>query len=238
MGACLWANAAAHGLAAGHLWELPGCDRPGIEILTPRSKIVPHAGVTVHFTSRLPKEQLTVIDGIPVTSIERTLLGLSAAWGERRLAIAIDDAFRRGLTDPDRIDEFLRLTARRGRNGVKALRKLAKQRAGLDVLPDTPLETLIWQLIVDSDLPLPECQFVIRDRHGIFVARVDFFYPDRDLVIEGQSYKWHTGLHAWLKDVDRFNALSELGYRVIQLKWEDVTTKREATVRRLRALFS
>lgn len=238
MAACLWARAAAHGLAAGRLWQIPGCEEAPIEILTSRSKIVPHAGVIVHFTKRLPDDQLTRVRGIPVTSVERTLLGLGAQWRQRKVAVAIDDVFRRGLSDPEKVDRFLAKTARRGRDGCAVLRRLAKQRAARGGLPTTPLESIICQLLADSHLPMPELQAEILDESGSLVARVDFLYPAHRLIIEGQSFKWHGGYTGWARDMDRFNRLSALGYRILQVTWEDATRNKEATLRRIEATLA
>ena len=53
-------------------------------------------GIVLHVTKRLPREQVIVEKGIPCTNIERTLLDLAGILTERRAAIALDDALRRG----------------------------------------------------------------------------------------------------------------------------------------------
>jgi hypothetical protein len=238
MAACLWARAAAHGLAAGRLWQIPGCEDAPIEILTASSKMVPHGGVIVHFTKRLPDDQLTQIRRIPVTSVERTLLGLAAQWRAQKVAVAVDDVFRRGLSDPEKVDRFLAKTARRGRDGCAVLRRLAKQRSTQGGIATSPLESIIYQLLTDSHLPMPELQTEIHDDSGCFVAKVDFLYRAHRLIIEAQSYKWHAGYTGWARDMDRFNRLSALGYRILQVTWEDATRNKEATLRRIEATLS
>jgi very-short-patch-repair endonuclease len=236
MAAVLWSRGAAAGVAAGRLLDLPNCDDAPLEIITAKGRPMPHSGVIVHFTKRLPREQIIGVRNIPTTCVERTLLSLGAQWPRRKVAVAMDDAFRRGLTDSDRIDEFLRRTARRGRNGVRMVRELAKQRRVAGQMPERGLESQIWQLILDEGLPIPQRQVPILGVDGRYVRRVDFFYPP-DLVIEGQSKKWHTGLFAEEYDADWQNALQEEGYRILLLTHKHVTAEREATARLIRRML-
>src|SRR5438105_14405835 len=59
--------------AAGAAWELGGC-RPGVvEVLTPRWRRRPNASVRVHETTSLHPDDHDEVDGIPTTSVARTL---------------------------------------------------------------------------------------------------------------------------------------------------------------------
>src|SRR5699024_4452203 len=110
------------------------------------------------------------------------------------------------------IDRHLWLTARRGRDGCHLLRELKNERWGLDVVPTTPLETVIFEMLVQHALPLPKAQVEIHDEWGRFVARPDFLYPTEKIVIEGHSRQWHSGFEAVKEDEERFRALSATGY--------------------------
>lgn len=111
--AVFWAQGLAGGRAAGKLYELPGCDDAPIEVLTTlRHKVMPRCGVVVHLTKRLPPEQVVIVDGIPTTSIERTLLDLCGQLRRRPSAIALDNALFRGLTTIGDLDFCLYRTAR------------------------------------------------------------------------------------------------------------------------------
>ena len=46
----------------------------------------------------LPDRDLTFIDGIPVTTVERTIFDLCAVRGPKTVDLAIDNALRRSLT--------------------------------------------------------------------------------------------------------------------------------------------
>ena len=82
--------------AAAALWGLrPSSTR--IEVTVPRGR---HgvAGLRVHHTRALDPKDITVKDGIPVTTVARTLLDLSAVLSASDLEAAIDRAERLGLS--------------------------------------------------------------------------------------------------------------------------------------------
>ena len=229
--ACLWGFPAfASGIAAGFLYDLPLDHDPPVEILTLNRKLVPHAGIKVHVTARLPEEHRSAIDGIPVTSIERTLMDLCARLPRRRAAIALDNALLRGLTTLGGVDHFLQVAARRGRNGCGILRSMIKDRIGLETPPTSPLETVIYEMLVESRLPMPRLQFTIRGPRGRFIARPDFVYPQQKLIIEGHSKLWHWGQRAESEDLQRHNGLLAAGYSVMYVTWKDATTDRDRTI--------
>ena len=73
------------------------------------------------------------------------------------------------------------------------MRELIKERWDMKEFPNTPLETVIWDMYAGSPVKRPELQVPIFDERGKFVARADFLYPDERLVIEGHSKLWHRG---------------------------------------------
>lgn len=228
--AAYWARGPAAGLAAGRLHRLPGCDTTTPEVVTlMKDRAMPHNGVIVHATNRLPPEQVTSVNRIPVTSIERTLLDLCGRLSERDAAIAIDNALSRGLTTVGELDYCLFRTARRGRNGCGRLRRLVQQRASIGVVATTPLETVLFQMFVDHGLPLPVPQMPIFDAHGAFVARPDFVYPKERLVIEAHSRLWHEGTQKRSEDVARDERLRSLAFDVVYVTWPDATRYADRT---------
>jgi very-short-patch-repair endonuclease len=72
-----------------------------------------------------------------------------------------------------------------------------------------------------AGLPKPAIQHEIRDR-GRLVAIVDFAYPDVRLAIEADGYRWHSGRARWRTDLQRRNAVTALGWRIVHVTWEDL----------------
>lgn len=229
--AVLWAHSAAAACrAAASLHKLPGFDDPPLEIVTSTHRISSRCGIIVHHTKRLPTEQLVVRAGIRCTSVERTLLDLCGFEHRRRAAIALDHALHRGLTSIGSLDFCLFMTARRGRNGCGVLRELIKARWDLTEFPNTPLETVIWDMYAGSPIKRPELQVPIFDERGEFVARPDFLYPDEKLVIEGHSKLWHRGYELEQSDRERHLRLTRLDFEIVYLSWADAVSFPETTL--------
>jgi very-short-patch-repair endonuclease len=80
------------------------------------------------------------------------------------------------------------------------------------------LETKFLQLLRRHRISLPVRQRVVRDESG-FVARVDFIYPEADLVIEVDSRRHHLGPQDWERDLRRRNRLTAAGKRVMHVTY-------------------
>lgn len=70
-------------------------------------------------------------------------------------------------------------------------------------------------------------QFTIRDPHGRFIGRVDFFLPDLGVVVEfdGDSkYAVAAGgaQQALIAEKGRENAIRRLGYGIVRVTWKDL----------------
>ncbi len=189
---CLWAEGLASPRAAARLWTLPwfnSFDRR--EITVTHSHQPPRCGILVHFTGRFFPHHATTVRGIPVDDRENA----GRSWSSRarpRVAIAVDDALRRGLTNLRRLKRYLAESGGRGRRGAGVMRPILAERYGLDRAPESPLETKFLALLQHSPLPLPELQYEIWDG-PCFVARVDFAYPERKLAIGVDGFQFHSG---------------------------------------------
>jgi len=105
--------------SAADLWGLrPTASR--LEVTAPKKRAGP-PGVQLHRTRMLAPHDFTVQDAIPVTSLARTLLDLSAVVTPQELAKAIDRAERLRLFDLKAVTDVLERA--RGRRGARALRQ-------------------------------------------------------------------------------------------------------------------
>lgn len=216
LAACLACDGAASHRAAGFVWQVPGFAGRGLELTVPRGCWCDLSGVIVHQIP-LPPADITRHRGVPVTTPLRTLVDLSGMAKRMDLAIAVDDALRRGLVS---IDQLSRRVGGGRRKGIGTLRSVVDLRSGMNAVPQSFLETKVFEGIIDAGLPIPECQYPIRDG-GKIIAIVDFAYPERTLAIEADGEAFHSGEH-WAKDLTRRNALTALGWDVIHATWNGI----------------
>lgn len=234
--ACIWGGPeawASHRTAAA-LWRLDGFSRDIVEITTTRHKDPKELGLVVHRTRKIERAEVAVVDRIPVTSPTRTLIDLGAVSGRQRVELALDDALRRGLTSLARVEWFARVHSKRGRRGVATIKSLLIEKRRRRRITESGFETRLFQLLRSSRLPVPVPQFVIED-DGRFVARVDFAYPEVRLAIEAVSYKWHSASEDWSRDQIRSNKLIAVGWRVLNVTWEEMRKRPAEVIAQIRA---
>jgi very-short-patch-repair endonuclease len=235
--AACWAGGgsgtASHRSAAA-LWDLPGRRTDLQEIICRRWRRNKHDGLIVHETSPLRPSDITEVDGIPVTTVEHTLMALGAVCSPTVVELALDAALRRELTTLDSVTCLVRELGRQGRNGVGVLRAVLDLRDSSTAVPESVMETRLKQLLRRHGLPEPVFQFEIR-HDGQFVARVDAAYPDQRIAIEYESYEHHTGRLALVRDSTRRNALVAIGWQTISVTGEDIRLGGDRVVAHLRA---
>ena len=205
--------AGPHALAshrtASVLWGLDGVTGRMLELTVPVSKSPIPDGVIVHRTRRrLP---LRLIESIPVTDVERTLLDLAANLPPIVLEKAMMSAFHRRLTSPDML--ALRLSQYGGR-GIKGTKKL-RRALGLvdDGITGSPSEVDLMSLMRAAPIPMPECQFEVAFSEGER-AFPDFAWPALRKCIELDGFDAHGSPEALERDLVRQNRLLELGWEM------------------------
>jgi hypothetical protein len=185
------------------------------------------AGIRVHRPHVLADDEVTTLRGLPITTPARTLLDLAAAGlRERALATALDQAEQQRLIDFAELHELL---ARHRRRPGTGLLNAQLERYGGPTDTRSELERLVYELCNVHGLPRPLVNTSIEGK-----AR-DFYWPDRGLVVEADSYRWHRSPSALDDDRERDVELTLAGYRVLRFTYEQVTRRPRYVVRALRA---
>jgi very-short-patch-repair endonuclease len=222
--AACWAGgtrAVASHRSAAALWELPGASREHPEIMCPRWRRARHDGLIVHESKALGILDRTTVDGIPVTTPERTLLALGAACSPPIVERALENALRRDLVTLGSLAGTLRRLGRQGRKGVATLRALVDERDPTRRATESEMETALLQVLLANGLSEPMPQFDVHSGR-VFVGRVDFAYPEQRVAIEYDSYEHHVGKRALVRDSARRNALLATGWIPLAATAEDL----------------
>lgn len=209
--------------SAGALRRFPGFDPVNVEISVPGRRNRKQSGV-VHHPRSLPPIDLTVVDGIPVTTVARTLIDLAAIMPADAIEEVLDDALRRNLVSIARVRWRLQESGSRGRAGTRALQAFLDARTGGLSVPQSVFETRFLRLVLDAGIPPPVVQHPVR-RDGQVVAIVDFAYPNVRLAIETDGHRYHSGRVDFDRDRARRNALTLLQWRVIHVTWTDLVSR-------------
>jgi hypothetical protein len=182
-------GAALSHASAAELWGILG-PAEGIEVSVPRLSHPARPGVRIHRRQSLLEADITVHEGIPVTTPVRTLIDQATRLRPRALARMVDEADRLDLVDPQALHEALGRYP--GQHGVGRLRDLLGERTFL--LTDSELERRFLPLAARAGLSPP----LTRQRLNGF--RVDFYWPDLRLVVETDGLRYHRTLTQQARD--------------------------------------
>lgn len=236
--ACL---AAGQGAVASHrtaarIWKLTDDSDDIVEITVPGPRHPRLRRVTVHRAADLRSNDTTVRRRLPVTNPMRTIVDLGAVLPAHRVSDALDAGLRwPALFSVAAVEATLDQLSGRGRSGAGVLRKvLAEREFGNDV-SDSELEKRMSRLLQKAGLPPAVFHYVVETPRGLFLAEVDFAYPEVRLAIEVDGFAVHGTPRAMARDFVRQNGLVPYGWHVLRFTWRQVTEEPEmvaATVRR------
>lgn len=186
-------------------------------------------GIRLHCVRHLHPDDRAEVDGVPVTSVARTLLDLAEVVSADRLARAFENADRMRLIDMRALHE---LCARsRGRHGLKPLRALLAEYAPSAVDTRSELERRFLGLCREAGLPRPLVNTVVAGHE------VDALWPDRRLVAELDGYAFHGTRVAFERDRARDASLQLAGYRVLRFTARMLDRDREEVAAAIRSLL-
>jgi len=208
------------------LWGIRGGTR--LEVTVPRGR-KPRAGIHLHWAN-LPDDETTSHEGIPTTTVPRTLLDLSAVVQRDELRSALRQSEQLRLTDPLWLGDLVERYPRKP--GVPTLRALIEEaQRGLNVVREE-LEERFQAFLLDAGLPLPSTNVLIEG------FEVDCVWPVARLIVELDSRTHHAIAHAFEADRVRDRRLEAAGWRVVRITWRqlhDTPDEVEADLRKLLA---
>jgi hypothetical protein len=226
LAACMAAGprAVASHRSAAELWGLPGRSTDVVEITCPRWRRGQEAGPVVHESKALDPADCTVVDNIPVTSPELTLLMLGAVRTPLTVEMALDVALNRELVTYASLRALLKRLGGRGRNGVGVLRAIVDERSPEMAVAESPMETRMLRLVRQLGFPPPTPQFEVW-YEGRFYGRLDAAWPDLRVGVEYESYEHHAGRLALVRTTNRRDAFERIDWRVIGVTAEDIKNR-------------
>jgi hypothetical protein len=170
------------------------------------------------------------VDGIPCSSLARTVCDLAAKLGRDAGLRALDDFERRGYSLG-----WLRSTVERlhrpGQSGTRIVSELLAQRHGR--APDTWFERLVERCLQLPGLPPWTRQHEVRAPDGGFVGRIDLACVPLRLGVEAHSKRFHFGAGPGLDDQERDDALAAVGWDVRYVGWHAATRTPEQVALRV-----
>jgi very-short-patch-repair endonuclease len=191
--------------AAGWLWGILRGTQP-IEVTAPRSREQREKFV-VHRSREIADEDRATREGIPVTSLARTIVDLADVLPGTRIADVVHEAEVQRVFDRKAVERVLeRLSGRKGRH--KLMRVLT---AYGDVQPFTRsrAERRVFQICREHGIPTPQTNTWLGNEE------VDFYWPQQGLVLEFDGGA-HRTTRAFYADRERDRSLAARGIHVVR----------------------
>jgi very-short-patch-repair endonuclease len=219
----------SHRDAAG-LHDLRPANHTRVDVTTAGNRS-DEPGIRVHRTRSLDAQDITVVRGIPTTTVARTLVDLAGQVPRDHLAKAIKESERRNVFHLRAVEAALaRTRGRRGR-GHRALREAIAEHAALGLsASESALEDAFLRLAKRAGLPSPAINVYVEG------FRIDALWRASRVAVELDGWAWHHTRDTFEADRERDAALTATGWRVVRFTHRQVTHRPDAVIETLRRL--
>jgi len=196
-------------------WRLPPFVHT-TQLANPRIERQLDATVRRHRTA-LPLRDRAILDGVPLTSLERTVVDCARSLPLERSLVVVDSALRMGA-DRRVVEQVFEES--RGKSGVVRARRALEL---ADPRSASPGETLVRLAATLGGMPTPRPQVPVTTARGRYV--VDLAWVDVRVAIEldgAVKYAYGDAGEAGRAQELREAALVAAGWVVVRFTWDDL----------------
>lgn len=223
------ANASLSHKSAAALWDLANYASGRIDVTVPRSAGCRPEGLKIHRVKKLHENDWTVKDGIPVTTVSRTLLDLAECINVDALSRAFERADRLELLDWGELRDVIGRAW--GRRGLRPLRAVMSEFKPIPAFTRSELERVFYLLCESIDIPTPSMNAWICD------MEVDAYWREAQLVVEMDGWESHGSEAAFERDRERDGALQKADLAVMRITHRRLRNHREQVAEDLLSLY-
>jgi hypothetical protein len=192
----------------------------------------------VHHEGFVGDDDLTTALGLPIVRPARAALEAALLNGVESGLVTVCSGLRRSLYSQEELArQHGLMTAWPDAQPLQIVARLAD--GAFESVGEVRSAYLMWR----AGLPRPEPQFEILDHMGRLVARVDFAWPQRRLVVEFDGAAKYSRFvrpgespgDVVFREKLREDALRAAGWTVVRLTWADLQSPEQAVARIRRA---
>ena len=172
--------------------------------------------------NRIPRNHRTVIGGVEVTTLERTIIDIARTYNLDISVAMLDDALHRGLTTEAKVLETLAQCLEK--------RNITKVRLAIDLCDarrESPAEAIAAVRFFQHGITGMDPQIAFRAESLRSDVRVDFCHRQARLIVEIDGLgKLYLGSGVPREELERERSreqwLRERGWRVIRISWKEL----------------
>jgi len=180
----------------------------------------------------LPPAQVTRRNGLPVTSVARTVVDLARTTPFRSGVVAADCALHLGKTTNAELAVVIAGCARWP--GVGRARRVVEFSDGRS---ESPFESIARVAFRDGGLPPPELQVWVGGDAGP-VGRADFLWREHGTIAEADGALKYADPDRARQQLRRDADLREAGFEVVHFGWAELTLAPSQVIHAIRAAFA
>jgi hypothetical protein len=218
--------------SAAALWGIRAAGSGPIHVTTDK-KWRSSSSIRRHYSS-LPEDEKTLADGIPVTTVPRTIFDLAASGTADQVESLIRESEYRQLHDRLSLPDLLKRHPRRqGAPRVRmALTRIERLPSGQ---PKSPLEERFLPFLRRYGLPRPRLNdwILLGNRR----YQVDCHWDGTGQIVELDSWEGHGTRSAFRRDRMRDRVLRVAGYSITRISWAQLDDEPDAIAADLRQLL-
>ena len=181
-----------------------------------------HPGVFIHESNQIHLADVTMVNNLPVSGVERSIMDVAAVVKETWKVLALIDSARiAGKTDLKKLHACLMRHARRGRNGTVHFRESLRRIRADEPPAIGPFSREVAEALYAAGLRYPSLETSINGLGGEFIAQVDLYWPERGLVLFLDGFTYH-GARRDQTNRDRVQRerLRATGLTVLEITWD------------------
>ena len=227
-------DAVASHRSAARLWDFRTVDEEvEISVRYPRKTHVGNA--IVHSIRDLEPQDTTLVNGILVTTPERTICDLGLIFPDTEVHRILRHAIATGVVLPRDLWAMRQRTSKQGRNGTGVLERV------LDALPEeisfaeSGLEILFLEVCEANGIEPPVAQLPVRVFGRNF--RLDFAWVKQRVFVEVDGAAFHSSPTQIANDGSRQNLLVQAGWAPLRFTYADLTERPAFCARSLQAVL-
>jgi very-short-patch-repair endonuclease len=223
--------------SAGTFWGYRKCQNDQLQVMCRDQTAPAIPNARIHRSHRLDVQDIVVRDdGIRLTSPVRTLFDLAKVISDEAVESVIEQALRMQLVEVGDLFEIAERLRQKGRNGSARFgRVLGDRPAGLKPV-DSDLELRVERALLAAGLPRPSRQHEFELPPGGRI-RVDFYWPEHQLVLEVDHAEWHSSRVASEVDKWRDRQLQLLGISTVRVTDSDVAERLNSAIADVAAII-
>jgi very-short-patch-repair endonuclease len=216
--------------SAAHLLDLLPLPKNSATVeVSVEGRDVRRGSIRVHRVGTFGPGEIGEVDDIPVTSPARTILDLSGRLDDEELEHVVAEAHAQSRTITAQLVNLL--TLHRYRRGIAPLRALIESHQEPQ-RTRSKAERRLLRLIRERGLPEPQANAVVAG------YEVDLYWAEHGLIVEFDSFRFHSSRRAFERDRRRDQALAALGHTVMRVTWLQLTRTPEQVVERIAEALS